>query len=161
MTAWRFKQQANTEQRWTVPSPAPRAIPRPQRVGDTNTTDILNAEILATPLVTPRYQAPVRSWQVRSITRTMPRCLQNACQQQDPQEEAQGTPTNPLPASARQEGCPKWQPTAAGVGIALQPLQGSQGTPAPGEGLNHAQPFGTAGSVRVPVNRSGPCGCSI
>lgn len=58
---------------------------------------------------------------MRSITPTMPRCLQNACQQQDPQEEAQGTPTNPLPASARQEGCQKWQPTAAGVGIALQP----------------------------------------
>lgn len=112
------------------PAQRPGPFPRPQRVGDTNKTEILNAEILSTPLVTPRCQALVR----RTTATYAIQCLQNACQQQDPQPEAQGTPTNPLAASAWQEGCRKCQPSAAGVGRASQPLQGRQGTPAPGKG---------------------------
>lgn len=150
MTAWRFKQQANTEQRWTVPSPAPRAIPRPQRVGDTNTTDILNAEILATSLVTPRYQAPVRS---RPSEEHHPHHATVSAERlpaAGPTGRGPGNSHKPPSSLCAAGRVPEMAAYCSWGGDSLTALQGSQGTPAPAEGLNHAQPFGTAESVCVP-----------
>lgn len=94
------------------PAQRPGPFPRPQRVGDTNKTEILNAEILSTPLVTPRCQALVRSTTATYAIQ----CLQNACQQQDPQPEAQGTPTNLLQPLLGRKGVGNASPLQLGWG---------------------------------------------
>lgn len=121
------------------PAQHPGLFPRPQRVGDTNKT--------------PRCQAPVRSYAnkehhpLQFLCYTVSaECLPAA----GPTAGGPGNPTNPLPASAWREGCRKCQPTAAGVGRASQPIQGSRGNPSSWRGeLNYAQPFGTAGSTQA------------
>lgn len=122
------------------PAQHPELFPRPQRVGDTNKT--------------PRYQAPVRSYANKEhhphqfLCHTLSvECLPAA----GPTAGGPGNPTNPLPASAWQEGCRKCQPTAAGVGRASQPSKVARGTPAPGEGSSMHSPSAQQGLSRLCV----------
>lgn len=115
------------------------------------------------PLRTPRTLTSQRvcwKWEGTSLLTKIPKLhssLQNAHQRQDasaawtPEQEAWGTPTNSLPASAWQAGeaeevAGNASPTVVGAGASPQdssPLLGSQGTSGSGRGeLKSPHPFG-------------------